>query len=170
MRPTWLAAGGGFLLAILWMDLMFDVQVLRQAPAPTELPEAVLLSIATYYRRVTTDADPMGRLIGAVMFATVLGSIRAALRASDRGLAWLAVALCSGPVALAGLRVFPNAVRLGKRMGSVTEQSDLARAICRDHAICLVTIAAFTALQLVRARRSRVRPPRTPSRLPSSPG
>jgi hypothetical protein len=29
MAPLVLAACGGFLLAVLWMDLMFDVQVLR---------------------------------------------------------------------------------------------------------------------------------------------
>ena len=39
-----LAACGGFLLAVLWMDLMFDVQVLPHRHLP-ELPEAVLASI-----------------------------------------------------------------------------------------------------------------------------
>jgi hypothetical protein len=43
-----LAAGGaGFLLAVLWFDLMFDVQALRER-GPV-LPEAVLTSIAAYY-------------------------------------------------------------------------------------------------------------------------
>jgi hypothetical protein len=49
---------GGFLLAVLWMDLMFDVQVLRFRDATRELPEDVLGSIAAYYRRVTTQARP----------------------------------------------------------------------------------------------------------------
>ena len=48
-----LAACGGFLLAVLWFDLMFDVQVLRHGSAAV-LPEPVLASIAGYYRRVTT--------------------------------------------------------------------------------------------------------------------
>ena len=157
MRHAWLAAGGGFLMAVLWMDLMFDVQVLRQAPAPTDLPEAVLASIAAYYRRVTTDADPMGRLIGLVMFATLIGSIHAAWRSSDRGRAWLAAALSVGPVALAGLRVFPNAVRLGKRIGSLPEQSELARAIWRDHCACLAAIVVFTMLQIALAHRAQRR-------------
>ena len=61
-----LIACGGFLLAVLWMDLMFDVQVLRHRDSG-ELPEAVLASIAAYYRRVTTDAWPMNRAIGLVM-------------------------------------------------------------------------------------------------------
>ncbi len=55
------AACAGFLLAVLWMDLMFDVQVLRHRDAA--LPEPVLASIAAYYRRATTTSRPMGHLI-----------------------------------------------------------------------------------------------------------
>ena len=51
MTFTILAACGGFLLAVLWMDLMFDVQVLRHRGET--LPEAVVDSIGAYYRRVT---------------------------------------------------------------------------------------------------------------------
>lgn len=66
---AFVTAGGGFLLAVLWFDLMFDVQVLGQ-PAG-ELPEQRLSSIAAYYARVTTAARPMNRLIAAVMLATL---------------------------------------------------------------------------------------------------
>ena len=59
------AAGAGFLLAVLWFDLMFDVQVLRVRP--DEIPEPVLASIAAYYRRVTTAARPMNRLVAAAI-------------------------------------------------------------------------------------------------------
>ena len=58
MTPLLLAACGGFLLAVLWMDLMFDVQVLRHR-RDAQLPEPVLASIAAYYGRVTTRARPM---------------------------------------------------------------------------------------------------------------
>ena len=51
--------GLGFLLAVLWFDLMFDVQVVgHREPL---LPVAVLDSIGAYYRRVTTNARPMNR-------------------------------------------------------------------------------------------------------------
>ena len=56
---------GGFLLAVLWFDLMFDTQVLGAPPG--DLPEEILASIAAYYARVTTAAVPMNRLIGVVM-------------------------------------------------------------------------------------------------------
>ena len=79
---AFVAAGAGFLLAVLWFDLMFDIQVVwrreagegaRAAPAARGglLPEAVLRSIAAYYARVTTAARPMNRLVAAVMLATL---------------------------------------------------------------------------------------------------
>jgi len=55
------AAGAGFLVAVLWFDLMFDVQVRKDVGS--KLPPEVLASISAYYRRVTTDAYPMNRLV-----------------------------------------------------------------------------------------------------------
>ena len=142
-------AGTGFLLAVLWMDLMFDVQVLRHRRAEPELPEPVLASIAAYYRRVTTDASPMGRLVSVVMLFTI-GALAGELLRGDRQV-WVSLAslaLLAAAVALAGLRVVPNAKRLGSRRDPPAEQSRLARAICRDHLLCLAAITALLALRL----------------------
>jgi hypothetical protein len=141
-----LAACGGFLFAVLWMDLMFDVQVVRQRQRGGELPEPVLASIAAYYRRVTTTARPMGHLVGAVMAAMIVTlSIQLAL--GPRWLALASLALCVGPISLAAVRVVPNAVRLGARADTALQQSELARSIFRDHLLCLAGILAFLALQ-----------------------
>jgi hypothetical protein len=143
-----LAAGGGFLLAVLWFDLMFDVQALR-GPRSQPLPEATLASIAGYYRRVTTEASPMGRLVGVIMLATIAAALVDLVRGAGPLAARVgSVALLVAPVALAGLRVFPNAARLGARSDSSEEQSRLARAIARDHLACLAAIVAFLAVQL----------------------
>jgi hypothetical protein len=144
-----LAASGGFLLAVLWMDLMFDVQVLRHRRRGAELPEAVLASIAAYYRRVTTTARPMGHLVGVVMATTlVTASVSIAVGDGGRWLALASLALCGGPIALAFARVYPNAVRLAARSDTAPEQSALARSICRDHLFCLAGILGFVVLQL----------------------
>jgi hypothetical protein len=144
---TILAACGGFLLAVLWMDLMFDVQVLRHRGAA--LPEAVLDSIGAYYRRVTTEASPMGQLVGVVMLAAVATVVAFLGRGDEpRWAGWLSLALCVPPVVLAQTRIFPAAARLGAREGSPEERTRLARSICRSHLVCLAAISAFTALQL----------------------
>ena len=143
-----LAACGGFLLAVLWMDLMFDVQA-RRIGSGTGRGEDVLGSIARYYRRVTTDAFPMNRLIGTVMALTVVGSIYQAIRAPEGcWLLALSPLLCGAPIGLAAFRVVPNAVRLGARATSIESQTDLARAIFRDHVVCFLAIGVFVATQL----------------------
>ena len=63
------AAGAGFLLAVLWFDLMFDVQTRKHAG--DALPADVLASISAYCRRVTTEAYPINRLVAAVMLLTL---------------------------------------------------------------------------------------------------
>ena len=147
---TLLAACGGFLVAVVWMDLIFDVQVLRHARASGPLPEPMLASIAGYYRRATTDSRPMSRLITAAMAVAVLGSLYR-LFAAEGALALrvLSLGLCLVPAAFALVRVVPNAVRLGQRHDDLATQSALAHSICRDHLLCLALIGAFTLLQVV---------------------
>lgn len=140
---------GGFLLAVLWMDLMFDVQVLRYRDVTHDLPEDVLSSIAAYYRRVTTLARPMNRAVGGMMLVLLLALLAQAIGGGERRWVGLvSLPFCGAPILLAGLRVVPNAVRLGARGDTATEQSRLARAICRDHLLCLAGIGVFVALQL----------------------
>ena len=154
MSSLIVSACGGFLLAVLWMDLMFDVQVLRY-PRPTrELPENVLGSIAAYYRRATTDARPMTHLITVVMLigiATLL--VQAFTSDGPRWPAFASLALAGGPIGLAAVRIVPNAIRLGARTDSAQQQTELARSICRDHLLCLASVAAFLAVQLSAATR-----------------
>jgi hypothetical protein len=144
------SAGAGFLLAVLWFDLMFDVQILRRRER--ELPDDVLASIAAYYRRVTTSAQPMSRLIVVAMLAT-LGALVAQIAGDDtpRWVAWASLALAATAIVLAGARTVPSAVRLGARTDTIEQQSALARSILRDHLVCLAAIAALLVLQLTAA-------------------
>jgi len=144
---AFVTAGAGFLLAVLWFDLMFDVQVLRHRGR--DLPADVLESISRYYRRVTTDARPMNLLIGAVMAAT-LAAIAAQIAGGDTPdwAAWTSQALAGSAIGLAALHTFPAAVRLGAGSARPEAQSRLARSICRDHLACLAAIGALLAVQL----------------------
>lgn len=138
-------AGMGFLLAVLWFDLMHDVQV--RGHESTELPEPVLASIGGYYRRVTTDASPMGRLVGVVMLATLASLVvQLAGDVDARTIGALAAVLV--PVSLAMTNTFPAAVRLGAGEGDAGERSRLAREIFRDHVACLSLVTVALALQL----------------------
>jgi hypothetical protein len=142
-----LTACSGFLLAVLWMDLIFDVQVVKHAG--DELPEPVLASIANYYHRATTTSRPMSRLIALVMVILLGALIFQATRGHDPGPLLLASAALAGvPVLLALTHTVPSAVRLGKRTDGAPEQAKLARSICRDHLICATCMLAFLVLWL----------------------
>jgi hypothetical protein len=144
---AFVTAGAGFLLAVLWFDLMFDVQVLGHRE--TELPEDVLASIAGYYRRVTTEARPMTWLIAAVMVGTIAAIVAQLGRDEDPSwVGWASLELAGFAVALAGLRTVPRAVRLGARGDTAEVQSTLARSICRDHLLCAAAIASLITIQL----------------------
>lgn len=136
--------GGGFLLAVLWFDLMFDVQVLAESPSV-----AALGSMAAYYRRVTTEASPMSSLVAAWMGITILAGLVDVARARDRrGLRVVAFVLAAVPIALALGRVLPNAVTLGHEAVDDAAQLVLARSILWDHLFCFVSIATFLAVRL----------------------
>jgi hypothetical protein len=144
---AFVTAGAGFLLAVLWFDLMFDVQVL--AGHQRELPEQTLASIASYYRRVTTAARPMNRLIALVMLATIAAIVvEIAAGHQARGVVWASLALAIAPIALAGAHTVPSAVRLGTRQDSIERQSALARSILHEHLFCALAIAALLVAQL----------------------
>jgi len=106
LRP-FVTAGVGFLLAVLWFDLMFDVQVVGRPER--ELPEERLESIARYYARATTAARPMNRLIAIVMLGTlaaVVGEITGGTK--PRWVGWVSAPLAAAPILLAGVRTVPS--------------------------------------------------------------
>jgi hypothetical protein len=144
---AFVTAGAGFLLAVLWFDLMFDVQV--RGHGPGDLPGDVLASISAYYRRVTTAARPMNRLIATVMLATT-AAIVAELARDDTPawVGWASLALAGAAILLAAGRTVPAAVRLGAGTDSIAAQSRAARSIYRDHLLCLAAIASVLVLQL----------------------
>lgn len=133
-------------MAVLWFDLMFDVQV-RSHRSDNDLPEGVLASIAGYYRRVTTEARPMNRLVAFAMLVT-MGSLVGEIVSNDdhRIAASATLGFVVIAIGLAGARTVGNAVRLGQRADPVVTQSFLARQIYRDHCVCLgLVLTAFVA-------------------------
>src|SRR5262245_47796354 len=144
------SAGAGFLACVLWFDLMFDVQA--RVRSRDDLAPATRSSIASYYARVTTAARPMNRLVAVAMAVTVIALIGVIVR--DELPWWRAIPslfLAVGAIVLAGARTVGNAVRLGQQIDDSATQSRLARAILRDHVVCIIAIGAVLVLQLLPA-------------------
>ena len=143
----------GFLAAVLWMDLMFDVEAMGHDGT---LPDQVLDFIAAYYHHVTTAAAPMGNVVSLVMMLAILGTVvqltQSALPVWVRSAALVTVLL---PTVLALAYVVPAAVRLGTQTDTPEVQSALARTILWSHVVCLVSILAFLALQIAAVQQLR---------------
>lgn len=148
--PQALVGTGGFLAAVLWMDLMFDVQALSHSGV---LPEDVLTSIAAHYRRLTTAA-PMGNVVTLVMLLTVLGAVLQVSRTSVP--LWLragALVTAVVPVLLALTWVVPAAVRLGSQGDTPAVQSELVQRILLGNLLCLGSVLVFVGLQILAVGR-----------------
>jgi hypothetical protein len=147
-----LTACSGFLLAVLWMDLMFDAQVRTGRNTDGDLPESVLASIAGYYRRAVSESRPMNRLIVVVMVVLLAAlGFRTVGGHDPRWLLAVSALLAGMPIVLALTRTVPHAARLGSRSGSPTEQTELARSVWRDHLFCMGAMLAFLVLWVAHA-------------------
>ncbi|MFI5000765.1 MAG: hypothetical protein ACHQK9_12870 [Reyranellales bacterium] len=145
---TFAATGAGFLLAVLWFDLMFDAQTRKHAG--TTLPSEVLASISAYYRRVTTDAYPMNRLVALVMLLTLAAIVGEIVEAANPWwIGWGSLALSGSGVVTTLRRTVPNAKRLGAGQDTPEAQSALARAVCRDHLLSFARMIVVLGLQLI---------------------
>lgn len=145
MSAPILTACAGFLIAVLWMDLMFDSQI--RGRRGEEAEQAALASISAYYHRATTTSQPMGSLIAVVMAVALITLGVEATRGHAPG--WvmaLSAVLAGGPILLALGRTVPNAVRLGRRTGTPADQTRLARAVFVDHIVCLIGMVGFLVL------------------------
>jgi hypothetical protein len=146
-----ITAAAGFLIAVLWFDLMFDVQ-LRAHREPSDASSVALDSISAYYRRVTTTASPMGRLVALVMLALLAGLVAQAVRGSAP--VWVsAVSILAAAIGigLAGARTLPAAQRLGARIDPHDVRHQAGRGILRDHLICLAAMVTLLAVQFAGA-------------------
>jgi hypothetical protein len=142
------ASGASFLLAVLWFDLMFDVQTRKSAANP--LPSEVLASISAYYRRVTTEAHPMNRLVALVMLLTLAVIVAEIVRGTFAWwVAWGSLLLAASGFVPTMMRTVPNARRLGTAADTPEEQTRLARAVYRDHVFSFARMSVVLILQLI---------------------
>lgn len=145
---AFVTAGTGFLLAVLWFDLMFDVQVRDRG----RLDESVA-SISRYYRRVTLEAYPMNRLVAIVMLGTLIALVVQV--AGGDVPRWVSVSspvLVGAAVGLAAGHTFRTGARLGAARDPAVRQARLAGLMLRDHLLCLAAVVTALVLQLGFAR------------------
>ena len=124
----------GYLIAVLWIDLIFDSLVLPHHGSNEPLPEEVLATMSSFFKRLTLKP----RLIFVVMIAmfaiVILQIVQGTVPA---WVAWASLVLVVVPTGYASARVMPAARRLGSRIDPVEKQSELARSLFAMHTLAL---------------------------------
>jgi hypothetical protein len=143
-----LTAGCGFLLAVLWFDLMHDTQLLRVDPA------SALVTVRDYYRQVTLTSQPMSILVAAVMLASMVAAwldLRALTGWRRAG----TLALLYLPILAAFLWVLPEARAVASGEATLALSLVLARRILIAHVFCFASVGTFLGLAIARGGANR---------------
>lgn len=151
MSAAWVTACVGFLLGILWLDLIFDVQTARSGRLGGRAREDALAVVSTYYRHATGGLPAMSHVIAALMLAT-LASIVVQLvgDTTPDWVAWLSLVATGIPIARAGTNTVPCAMKLGA--AATEERALLARRVLWDHVIAIIGLTLALLVQLTFGR------------------
>lgn len=144
MLSTPLFACFGFMLAVLYIDLVFDLSALPHRKSGKPLPADVLSPIETYYLYVTRNPY----LLGFVML-TALACLVAQLVYGlvPRGTAWASLALMALAMSAATLKVIPTAQRLAAGKDDLDRRTRMVHSILPYHLLLLACIVTLAGLQ-----------------------
>src|SRR5215510_11066096 len=147
MSALILCACVGYLIAVLWIDLIFDSLVLPHHDKET-LPEEVLATMSSFFKRLT-HKPRLIFLVMVTMFVIVILQIVQGIVPAWVG--WTSLVLVVAPTGYASARVMPAARRLGSRKDGVQKQSDLARSLFSMHTLSFILMTLLFVLQLYAA-------------------
>jgi hypothetical protein len=134
----------GFMIAVLYMDLVFDISALPHRRDKGPLPAHVLDPIAMYYRYITRNPY----LLMFVMLTTLTCIIAEIVYrvvppwAGYSSLVLIAFAMVGGT-----LKVIPTAQRLATGKDSVEQQTRMVHSIFPFHIMLLISILLLAAVQ-----------------------
>ncbi|MCP4201231.1 MAG: hypothetical protein GY769_04780 [bacterium] len=133
----------GFCIAIIYIDLVFDVSVLLHRTRDT-LPASALAPITTYYRHVTKNPWLLIFVMTAAL-TCIVAEVVFGLTSARVGYASLVIFAAIAVLAVA--RVIPGAQRLASGREGVKEQTRLARGLLVYHLVFLVLVLSLALLQ-----------------------
>ena len=139
----------GFMLAVLYIDIAFDLSALPYRKDKASLPEEVLYSITNYYRRITSNPW----LLVFVMTTTatcIIWEIVYILVPPRIG--YCSLTLFVAVMLISMFKVIPAAQRLGSGKESHEEQVRLVHSLFPYHVMILIGIISLTLLQFSTVR------------------
>ena len=134
----------GFMLAVLYVDLMFDVSAVPYRRTNAPLPGGVVESIASYYRRITQNPYV---LMFVMLTATVCIVTEIVYDLVPRWVGYSSLVFM-GTAMLAGVgRVIPAAQRLASGKDAEDMRTRLVHSLLPGHLVLLISILLLALVQ-----------------------
>lgn len=134
----------GFCVAILYIDLVFDVSALPYRKTGAALPAQVLDPITTYYRYVTRNP---WLLIYVMTVAVTCIVVELVLRLVPSWVGYSSLAIFGVTAVLAVARVIPGAQRLASSGETAENKTRLVHGVLFYHLAFLVLLLTLAILQ-----------------------
>ncbi len=139
----------GFMLAVLYIDLVFDLSALPYRKTKAALPREVLESITNYYRRISKN--PWLLIFVMITCATcIIWEIR--YRLVPPRIGYSSIVLFGALMLIGMLKVIPTAQRLASGKESEEKQTRLVHGLFPYHVLFLIVIISLALLQFSTTR------------------
>jgi hypothetical protein len=135
----------GFMLAVLYIDLMFDVTAVPYRRRDGPLPKEVLNGITGYYGRITQNPYV---LMFVMLTTTVCLVAQIAYDLVPRWAGYTSLVLMGLAMVTGSAKVIPTAQRLSSGNDPADVQTRLIHGMFPAHVMLLVCILALAAVQL----------------------
>jgi len=134
----------GFMMAVLYIDLMFDLMAAPYKKTNQALPKAVLDSITHYYGRITQN--PYVLMFVMLTALLCIGS-EILYNLVPRWAAYASLGLMLLSMMTGVLKVIPTAQRLGAGTDPEDARTRMVHSMLPFHLILMVNILLLTAIQ-----------------------
>jgi len=142
--------GLGFMIAILYIDLQFDLLGLPYTQSGAQVPPGVLGQVATYYGVITKNPYLL-MFVMMTTLACIIAEIIYGLVPAWAGYTSLVLMLA----AMGGgvVKVIPTAQRLATDKDSLEERSRMVKGMFPAHMFLLICILSLSAVQFFATAR-----------------
>ena len=134
----------GFMLAVLYIDLMFDVSALPYRHTKAALPKEVLDPIIHYYGRIVQNPYVL-MFVMLTATACIISEIVYAL--VPRSVGYASLFLMGLSMVTGTLKVIPMAQRLASDKESEDKRTSLVHSMLPFHLVLLISILLLATIQ-----------------------
>ena len=134
----------GFMLAVLYIDLMFDVTAVPYRRTNAPIPSDVVETIARYYRRITQNPYV---LMFVMLTATLCIVAEIVYDLAPRWVGYSSLFFMAILVIAGGGRVIPMAQRLASGKDAEDARTRLVHAMFPGHVVLLISILLLALVQ-----------------------